>query len=357
MSKFNPDLVIDGSIGEGGGSILRLSVGLACALKKSIEIRNIRANRKKPGLRLQHLVGVETLTEITGGFVNDLKIGSTNVRFSPGNKWINETKVHIQTAGSIGMLSQSLYNGLYFAPVTEKGYRIIISGGGTYGKWAPGTDYLNNVTFQILKQLGYSVKINVSKHGFYPKGGAQAEICIKPNNKSYSGYNKEIRGELSAINVSLHVEDRLRKPQVAERIGNAIKENLQKHNVGDYISINSIYHNSRSVGVGVDAWLEFENGVILGAATIIGERGISSEKIGSLMAQNIIKLLKSDATIDEHAADQILPFLCLIDKPSKFLIEHPTSHFLTNLKILEQFTGRKGNLIKQSPHLFLFNYE
>ena len=93
MSKFIPDLVIDGALGEGGGSILRLSIGLACALKKTIEIKNIRANRKKPGLRLQHLVGVETLTTITGGAVNDLKIGSTNVRFSPGDKWIDDITI------------------------------------------------------------------------------------------------------------------------------------------------------------------------------------------------------------------------------------------------------------------------
>ena len=48
-------IVIDGSFGEGGGSILRLGAGFYVLFKRPIRIKNIRANRPKPGLRLQHL--------------------------------------------------------------------------------------------------------------------------------------------------------------------------------------------------------------------------------------------------------------------------------------------------------------
>ena len=59
MSKRNL-LVIDGSFGEGGGAILRLGAAYSILFKRPIRIKNIRANRPKPGLRLQHLLGLKT---------------------------------------------------------------------------------------------------------------------------------------------------------------------------------------------------------------------------------------------------------------------------------------------------------
>ena len=57
----NNYLEIDGSLGEGGGAILRLSAAYSVLFKIPITIKNIRANRPKPGLRLQHLLGLKTL--------------------------------------------------------------------------------------------------------------------------------------------------------------------------------------------------------------------------------------------------------------------------------------------------------
>ena len=54
-------LEIDGSFGEGGGAILRLSAGYSVLFNKPLRIKNIRANRPKPGLRLQHLLGLKPL--------------------------------------------------------------------------------------------------------------------------------------------------------------------------------------------------------------------------------------------------------------------------------------------------------
>ncbi|MCK4486170.1 MAG: hypothetical protein KAU38_05325 [Desulfobacterales bacterium] len=52
---------IDGNYGEGGGQILRTALALAAILQRPVEIRNIRAGRKKPGLRPQHLMAVKAL--------------------------------------------------------------------------------------------------------------------------------------------------------------------------------------------------------------------------------------------------------------------------------------------------------
>lgn len=51
-------LTIDGSAGEGGGQVLRTALSLAAILSQPIQIINIRAGRKQPGLRPQHVLAV-----------------------------------------------------------------------------------------------------------------------------------------------------------------------------------------------------------------------------------------------------------------------------------------------------------
>ena len=48
-------LQLDGSMGEGGGQVLRTALGLSLATGQPFRIERIRANREKPGLRRQHL--------------------------------------------------------------------------------------------------------------------------------------------------------------------------------------------------------------------------------------------------------------------------------------------------------------
>src|SRR5579871_6726280 len=50
-----PTIPIDGSMGEGGGQILRTSLSLSLITGKPFRIENIRAKREKPGLLRQHL--------------------------------------------------------------------------------------------------------------------------------------------------------------------------------------------------------------------------------------------------------------------------------------------------------------
>ena len=60
-------LSIDGTLGEGGGSILRLAAGFSVLFNTPIHLQNIRANRNPPGLRLQHQLGLESLQKLSNG--------------------------------------------------------------------------------------------------------------------------------------------------------------------------------------------------------------------------------------------------------------------------------------------------
>ncbi|MEE8522649.1 MAG: RNA 3'-terminal phosphate cyclase, partial [Thermoanaerobaculia bacterium] len=70
-------LELDGSQGEGGGQIVRSAVALATITGTPIRLRKIRAGRRRPGLRRQHLTAVQAAAKICGGRLEGDRIGST----------------------------------------------------------------------------------------------------------------------------------------------------------------------------------------------------------------------------------------------------------------------------------------
>ena len=75
---------IDGSLGEGGGQVLRSSLTLSIMTSQEFRIDNIRVGRKNPGLRPQHLASIEAAAKVCNGEVDGAGLGSSEITFSPG---------------------------------------------------------------------------------------------------------------------------------------------------------------------------------------------------------------------------------------------------------------------------------
>ena len=79
-------------------------------------------------------------------------------------------------------------------------------------KFAPGVSYVQNLTYPLMNKLGFSAALDITKHGFYPKGGAKARLVVRPS-QHYHPLNLVERGELTGIYCEIHGSAKLQKPQ------------------------------------------------------------------------------------------------------------------------------------------------
>ncbi len=76
-------LHLDGSMGEGGGQVLRTALGLCLVTGQPFTMEKIRAGREKPGLKRQHLTAVLAAAEVGNASVDGAELGSQRITFQP----------------------------------------------------------------------------------------------------------------------------------------------------------------------------------------------------------------------------------------------------------------------------------
>jgi RNA 3'-phosphate cyclase len=350
-------LEINGSLGEGGGSILRLSAGYSILYNTPILIKKIRANRPKPGLRMQHFLGLNLLTEMTGSVLSECKVGTTEISLLPNKAMKNKNlKVDISTAASIGLLLQPIQ----IACLGLKNYDMIsisINGGATFGKWAPSINYLEHVTYPIFKKSGLNLNIKTLKQGFYPKGGAKIQCSIEQPKKELSPLNLTTLGEIDVIHGEIVITNQLKqnKSNIPQRIKNSVLSELK----GKYdydLALTEKWVDSLSPGVGLCLWAESNNDACISSGTFLGERNLSSEQLGKMAVTNILKYIKYDIPIDNYLSDQLIPLIAYISKPSKIKVLNITNHTKTNLELIKRFSKRQYEIRKEKNAFFIDFY-
>ena len=66
---------LEGSLGEGGGQILRTSLALSMCTSQPFTLERIRARRPKPGLMRQHLTCVQAAVAVSGATASGAEPG------------------------------------------------------------------------------------------------------------------------------------------------------------------------------------------------------------------------------------------------------------------------------------------
>jgi RNA 3'-phosphate cyclase len=345
---LNDILEIDGSLGEGGGAILRIGAGYSVLFEYPIRIKNIRANRPKPGLRLQHLIGLKTLSELTNSDLSECQVGTTQITLNPKRSIKSNIDVEIATAGNVGLLLQPIQIACLGFKKPEK-IEINMKGGGTFGKWAPSLNYLQRVTYNIFKNHGFNIKIDIQKHGFYPKGGAAVKCTINPPKNSLKSLNLVELGVIDLIRGEIICTDHLSNKKVCERIKKSAEQRIAKQ-LHINVNIDYKYVQSLSPGVGLSLWAKSDTGAIISTGTILGERNISSENLGIIAADKLIKYIKNKIPVDNYLSDQLIPLMGVIKKPSRIKVLEITNHTKTNLELIKLFLNRNYKIKNEKSH-------
>ncbi len=325
---------IDGSYGEGGGAILRTAVGLSVFTQKPIHVYNIRKNRQNPGLKEQHLQGIKAVAELCSGKLKGAELNSTEISFFPEKIFAERVKVRVETAGSVGLVLQALQ----IASLKAKNpVKVEISGGATYGKWAPPIDFVKDVTYKILEKMGYKIELKVESHGFYPKGGAKVSAIFHPAEK-ISPLNLVESGKILSVKGISIASRHLESKKVAERQKVSSRGEIFNR-LNFSADIKTEYFDTESAGSAISLCLTTQNGAILGAAEI-GEQKISAEVVGKNAAQSLIEDFQAGATVDKRTLDQIIPFLALSQTDFAVKFSELTKHSHTNIWACEHFFGK-----------------
>jgi len=337
---------IDGSFGSGGGQILRTTCALSAVTKKPCRVFNIRRGREKPGLMPQHLLGIQTLSQLCNGRLEGDSLGSEEIKFYPGEINGSRTSINVkfETAGSITLVLQTLIPPALFAPVPIK---VVFDGGATDTFFSPTMNYFQHVFSKILTQITENcsppVEINVIRRGYYPEGGAKVEVKVYPS--KLKNLNLTERGSFKKILVFSGASNSLKNKKVAERQIAGVREILGKLKLPTEEKVE--YYDTRCPGSQICLVAEFENTVI--GTDNLGKLGKRAEDVGKESALELLREQKSGTCLDKHSADQILPYLVLAPGKSQVTVSEITNHCETNIWVIEKFIeGKfeiKNNLI------------
>jgi RNA 3'-terminal phosphate cyclase (ATP) len=332
---------IDGSVMEGGGQILRMSVGLSALLSTPIRISNIRAGRASPGLKAQHLTGLTLVRDLAGGKLDGGEFGSVEVSFIPGQLRSGQFSADTQTAGAVCLLAQVSLPCALFSP----GMVSLNLRGGTNAQMAPQIDEYTEIFLPNISKFGFDFEFEVVRKGFFPRGGGEVNFFLKPV-KQLQPITMTSPGVVQSIIGWSFTAGNL--PQrVAEQMTSAAKRQILEADVpalrGVPVRIETYKEDTSCAphsGSGIVLLAKTSTGCILGGSAL-GAPRVSPEDTGAKAAEELLEAVESGGCVDKYIQDQMIIFMALAAGPSTLVTGPITLHTETAIHIAEKLTKAK----------------
>jgi RNA 3'-terminal phosphate cyclase (ATP) len=305
-----------------------MATSYSAILNEPITVYNIRAKRRDPGLKPQHLITLKTAAKITNAETSGAKLGSEEITFVSKRIRGGDYRIDIGTAGSISLLLQCINPILWYA---DKASTLNIKGG-TAVNWSPPIPFLRQVVYKAFERMGVHTALEVSRQGFYPKGGGEVTQITHPVDVLQPLQPKEPSiKKINGISLCGALPE-----HVASRQAASAKKRLNELRYNINIKPTIAEPRPMSPGSFVVLWCEGE-GVFLGADSL-GARGKPSEVVGEEAASNLVFEVRRGAQLDKHTADHLILPASLATGESVFRTSEITLHTLTAIKVAEAFT-------------------
>lgn len=331
---------VDGRVHEGGGQVVRVALALAAAAGKSVAVSHIRANRKPPGMRPQHLLGARLVASISSASLKgDEKKSERLELLHPKGIRGGLQQCYAETAASCALFAQCAVPPLLVAHTTSQ----VELTGGTDVPMAPSIDYLAHVFAPALNRCmessGAKLNVECTRRGFNPQGGGKVTLYVTPIAKNvvdpfdcvYFGKLQRFQlytfGPKEAARIAAHSA----KQCIAERL-----------HVEVCCTTDKKYEQNEQGGLLVSA--VSDEGWVLGVCTPLLSTKKASEaaQAGREAALEVLTLLKRRGCTDSHLQDQLLVFMAMAEGTSRLgSCCAPTAHALAVMYVAEQVVGAR----------------
>jgi len=346
QSLSNSLLTIDGSHGEGGGQILRSALTLSALLGRSVCLEKIRARRRRPGLRPQHLTAVRAVAQICDAELEGDVLGSRTLTFvprgSPQAGLYHFDVLEVAEGGSAGAVSLILQAILLPLALAEGDSTVMLEGG-THVAWSPPIHYLQQIYLPTLARLGVQAAVELERWGWYPQGGGRL-IChvkglgapamafpLNPFRLVERGGLRQITGFSATSNLPAHIGRRQRDRAV---------KLLRSHGFTPQIEI----VDAPSPGPGTCVFLLAEFKGAVAGFTGYGRLRKPAEKVAEEAARAFLAYQRSGGAVDRYLADQLILPLALASGESHFTTGKVTDHLRTNAWLIGQFLSARVDI-------------
>ena len=323
-------IAIDGSEGEGGGQILRSALSLSILTGKPFKLTNIRANRRPPGLRPQHLMSVKAAAEICSARYKGGSVGSSSLYFEPGDLKAGRYRFDIGTAGATGLVIHTV--ALPLALLGKEPSEVVVTGG-THVKTSPCYHYLETTWAAYLRKMNVEVELEMVRPGFYPRGGGEVRAVVRPCREVYplrlmKCPELTTAGGFSAV-AGLPTG-------IAERQAKRLAHRMKQVEIESHIPV-----QEWPSGPGTVSAVVFRQAPVPTLFFGIGERGKPAESVADDAADQAVAFLKAKEPVDAHAADQIVLPLAFAPGASEYRTAEVTQHLTTNIGTIRRFVDRE----------------
>ncbi len=337
---------LDGSQKSGSGTIVRDAVSLAALTGRELHLKNIRAKREKPGLRPQHLKGVEACRQLCRGELSGAEAGSKEIWFKPGPSIQGgRFNFDIGTAGSATMLASIL---LPLALFAEKPSSYNLTGG-LFQDYAPSAYHLKYVLLPLLQAMGAEVELEIIRPGYVPRGGGVLALKARPLKDKLKPVIHQEQGNIIEVK-GIALSSLLQKRKVSERMAEECRKKLQAkgyrahlEQVYDHKESPAFKEASLQAGAALAIWARTDQGGAIGS-DMAGAPRRAAEYIGRNVARYLIEDLKTGASVDRHLADQLIPFCALAGGTSEYIIPLLSEHVEARLWLVEEILSAKSEV-------------
>lgn len=393
-------ILVDGSLLEGGGQVLRVALACAALFRNPVHIHSIRAGRRKPGLGHQHSTGARLIADLCGGIIRPEAIqygghcegvgelflwpGSKSLR---GGQFVSDT----HTAGAVTLLLQAALPCALLLPRDSP--LCMVLKGGTNVRWSPPIDFVQLCLFPALRKFDIqkNLSLQLVRRGYYPKGGGEIIVevepvrTLKPISMVKQGTPVNIVGAIFGFGLlrrelkeiyqiakqrlleqfgeKIHLDLRVseKQPAAAERKNRntskaAFQSEFKKGLSRKERKLMADERRDRSsVCAGCVLVLETDTGSLISGDSLIectGKAGriFSAKEVADEAVNRLTEAWEAGGCVDEYLMDQLIIFMALANGTSQILCPRTTSissrHLDTAIYFAELLCGVKFRISK-----------